>query len=64
MTTLMERYEEITALVDYDDLEEAAHGGAPEDFILAAADMLGFDEPALALDLDRPLEDLMEAFVR
>lgn len=62
---ITDRYAEIVALLPDDvDLDEEAHGGPPEAYIMAAADLLGFSEPALALDLDTPLEELIENFAK
>lgn len=65
MTTIFDRYDEITALLSEEQeeyLEYQAHGAPPEIYIMLAAEALGFSEPALALDLEMPLEELIQAF--
>lgn len=65
MTSITDRYHEIVALLPDDvDLDEEVHGAPPEVYIMAAAEHLGFIEPALALDLETPLDELIEAFAK
>lgn len=60
MTTISERYVEImAALPEGTDLEL---DDAPiEVYIMEAADVLGFDHPALALNLALPFKELLES---
>ena len=62
--TLTERYDEITALLPDIDLDEYVHGGRIEDYITMAAELLGFENPSLALSLDIDLKTLMEFYAR
>lgn len=63
MERLIQRYEEITALLPASiDLSAELDDAPMEAYIMAAADHLGFDRPAIALDLDTPLEELLDLY--
>jgi hypothetical protein len=60
--TVFERLDEIMAeltAAERSDLIDELDDAAPEDYIISAAEVLGFRVPGVALDLEMPMATLM-----